>query len=83
MDILSVIKKYGFSQVDVATAIGSSKSSFNHIVKNPNTSINMLRKIAGVLGCSVAEFFEDERTEDPGLVCPKCGTKLKLIEDNE
>ena len=81
MDIKGVIKKYGFSQVEVAEKLGVSKGSFNQSVHNENTSINMLRKIAGVLGCSVSEFFEDERPQEKGLVCPKCGAKLKLVEE--
>lgn len=84
MDIKTVIKKHGFSQVEVAQKLGVSKGSFNQSVHNDNTSIKMLRRIAVVINCSVAEFFDDEReTETEGVFCPKCGAKLKLVEVEE
>lgn len=80
MDIKGTIKKHGFSQVDVANALGITRGAFNKTVHNENTSINMLRKIAGVIGSSVSEFFEDEAEKYDGntITCPKCGEKIPL-----
>lgn len=80
MDIKGTIKKHGFSQVDVANALGITRGAFNKTVHNENTSINMLRKIAGVIGSSVSKFFEDEAEKYDGntITCPKCGEKIPL-----
>jgi predicted transcriptional regulator len=40
MDIKGAIKKHGYSQVDVANALGITRSAFNKTVHNENTSIN-------------------------------------------
>lgn len=82
MDIKGTIKKHGYSQVDVANALGITRGAFNKTVHNENTSINMLRKIAGVIGCSVSEFFEDEAEvvvqNGNSITCPMCGEKIPL-----
>ncbi len=80
MDIKGTIKKHGYSQVDVANALGITRGAFNKTVHNENTSINMLRKIAGVIGCSVSEFFEDEapKTDPSTICCPHCGGKISF-----
>lgn len=82
MDIKGTIKKHGFSQTKVAELLGVTKGALNQAVHNENTSINMLRKIAGVIGCNVSEFFEDEAevVEQDGntITCPKCGEIIPL-----
>lgn len=84
MDIKNVIKKHGFKQVDIANALGVTKGALNQAVHNENVSINMLRKIASVIGCSVAEFFEDEVVQKAPpvpantITCPHCNKEIKL-----
>ena len=83
MDIKSVIARHGFKQTEVAEQLGITKGALNQSVHGENTSIKMLRKIANVIGCSVSEFFEDEapKKDEPSLVCPVCGTRLRLVAD--
>lgn len=80
MDIQAVIKDKGFTQNQVAEALGTSKSSFSQIVHNDNTSLKMLKRIAEVVGCQVWDFFQDEMEQAPsgGLVCPHCGKPIHV-----
>lgn len=82
MDIQAVIKARGFTQNQVAEALGVTKSSLSQSVHNDNTSIKMMKRIADVIGCKVGDFFKDELEEEkPSLVCPKCGARLRLVEE--
>ena len=84
MKIKEVIKRHGFKQVEVAEALGVTKGSLNQTVHNENTSVNMLRKIAKIIGCDISEFFEDEATHQeapvPGnsITCPNCGCEIEF-----
>ena len=58
MQILRVIKKYGWSLEAVAKELGITKGTFSvSINRNPTTQ--RLIDVANVLGCSPAEFFSD------------------------
>lgn len=82
MDIKGTIKRHGFTLERVARELGVSKGSFS-ITANGNPTISTLRRIASVIGCPMSEFFADEATESPNaFVCPKCGARLKVVEDN-
>lgn len=86
MDIQAVIRSRGFTQNQVAEALGITKSSLSQSVHNDNTSIKMMKKIASVIGCKVGDFFRDEidtASASASLVCPKCGARLKLVEEEE
>lgn len=80
MDIQSIIKEKGFTQNQVAEALGVSKSSLSQSVHNDNTSVKMMKRIAEVIGCKVGDFFRDELDESPteGIVCPYCGKPLNI-----
>ena len=80
MDIQAIIKAKGFTQNQVAEALGTSKSSFSQIVHNDNTSLKMLKRIAEVIGCQVWDFFRDEMEATPttGPVCPHCGKAINI-----
>lgn len=84
MDIQAVIKAKGFTQNQVAEALGVTKSSLSQSVHNDNTSIKMMKRIADVIGCKVGDFFRDEiepEATTPSLFCPKCGARLRLVEE--
>lgn len=69
MDIQKVIRERGFSQNQVADALGVTKSSLSQSVHNDNTSVKMMRRIADIIGCRVGDFFADEMTvEEEGMV---------------
>lgn len=80
MDIQSVIKEKGFTQNQVAEALGVSKSSLSQSVHNDNTSIKMMKRIAEIIGCQVGDFFKDEMTPSSSseLVCPHCGKPINV-----
>ncbi len=80
MDIQSIIKEKGFTQNQVAEALGVSKSSLSQSVHNDNTSVKMMKRIAEVIGCKVGDFFRDELDASPadGFVCPHCGKPLNV-----
>lgn len=46
-------------------------------IGNSNPSLERLQQIADELGVPVAELFGEH-----SLTCPKCGAKLKLVEDS-
>ena len=67
MQVAKVIKQYGFTQAQVAEKIGMQHSSLRYLLANKNgkeapLTLASMRKIAGAIGCSVGEFFDDERS---------------------
>ena len=67
MQVSKVIKQHGFTQAQVAEKIGMQHSSLRYLIANKGgkeapLTLASMRKIAGAIGCSVGEFFDDERT---------------------
>ena len=78
MQILKVIKKYGWSLEAVAKELGITKGTFSvSINRNPTTQ--RLIDVANVLGCSPAEFFADWDTA-PENKHQKVSTDETLLE---
>lgn len=74
MDIKSVIKRKGFTLEQVGKAMNPpvTKGTISQTVNN-NPTVETLRKIADIIGCGIAEFFEDETPDAlPTLRCPHC-----------
>lgn len=69
MQVAKIIRRYGYDIEMVATQMGLTKSSLaKSISSTGNPSIGKLRQIAELVGCDLADFFEDERKhpkEDP------------------
>jgi len=65
MDIKNVIKKHGFTQKEVAEAMGVSSSSLNNCIRLGSVSPKTLRKIAEVIRADYNEFFADEQPKKP------------------
>ncbi len=91
MDIKSIIKGHGYTLERVAKEWKAkdgkpiTKGALSKSINN-NPTISTLQGIADVIGCKVGDFFRDEIETAPtnvSLVCPKCGAKLKLVEDRE
>jgi len=61
MNIKNIIKKHGFTQKEVAEAMGVSSSSLNNCIRLGSVSPKTLRKIAEVIGADYDEFFADEQ----------------------
>ena len=58
MDVKAVIKKHGFTIIEVAKQMGISRVSLSQSISG-NPSSRTLRRIADVIGCEVAEFYKD------------------------
>lgn len=82
MDIKSIIKAKGYTIQDVAKKIGVNRVTLTLTLQG-NPTYNKLKQIADAIDCDVLDFFKDEakHQEEAGLTCPKCGTRLKLIEE--
>ena len=93
MDIKTIIRFHGYTLEKVATEWRDKSGQPSPITKgalsksiNNNPTIATLKGIADVIGCKVGDFFRDEIETDttaPSLVCPKCGARLRLVEDEE
>lgn len=57
--VKEVIKEKGMTAVEVAERMGISQSSLSRALNN-NTTVEMLQKIANVLGVDIADFFVRE-----------------------
>ena len=96
MQITKVIKEHGFTIEQVASQLKNSagypisRSTLAKTVIKSNVETDTLRKIANVIGADMVEFFADEelrnkpeRPSSSKLVCPHCGTRLVVMEDQE
>ena len=67
MQVTKVVNKYGYTLDEVASKIGyACASSLRVAIANKNgkpasPNLSTLRAIAEAVGCSVGEFFDDER----------------------
>lgn len=87
MSIKEQIQKRGFTISQVAAMMtnkngekGMSQSSLSQII-NGNPSLDKLREIASILGISVSELLKEDGEDILHFTCPKCGAKLKLVEE--
>ena len=79
MQVSRVIRQYGFEIKDVAKQMGLSESSLaKSISSTGNPSIGKLRKIAEIVGCDLADFFEDERKDYKETDSPTLQTTDKI-----
>ena len=69
MQITKVLKKHGYTLNEIAAKLGYAHASTlranisNKGGKPANLYLSTLRNIADAAGCSVGEFFDDERLE--------------------
>lgn len=66
MDIQRIIKRHGFTQLQVAQAMALhtdkvvNPGSLSYSITKGNPTIGRLRQIADIIGANITEFFEDE-----------------------
>lgn len=79
LHIRETIKKYGFTQKQVAEKMGISLMGLYAIINTNNPRYQSLVKIADILGCNVTELI-DGRKEDGSIIytCPDCGRKFRI-----
>jgi transcriptional regulator with XRE-family HTH domain len=58
-------QRAGLSQRQAAKNAGIDQGGLSKIERGQNPSLGMLRRIAGVLGCSVADLLGDEDKQSP------------------
>ena len=75
MRIKEIIKEKGLTASFVAEKLGVSQSALSQALSR-NTTVEMLTRIASVLGVPVVELFE--RPTSGHIACPKCGADIKL-----
>jgi len=76
VDIKGVIKQNGMNIQDVADILGMTRQGlYFHIQQGDKVSVEILQKIANVVGCSVQDFITEQETM---IKCPHCGKKIKI-----
>lgn len=60
MEVSKVIRKHGYDLATVAKEMGILRGSLANQICKGNPQISYLRKIAGIIGANINEFFEDE-----------------------
>ena len=77
--IKELCKANGITLIELAGCVNMSRESIsNMIVGRQSPPLSTLEKIAEVLGVEIIELFAPKDTDT--IICPKCGTKYKLVE---
>lgn len=79
MKIQKTIREHGYTIEKVANALNINRVTLTMSL-NGNPTLKKLQDVAGVIGCSVGEFFDDEREQPsgPSFKCPHCGKELHI-----
>lgn len=79
-----VLKKYGWTYQALADKLGLSLASISSII-NGTPSIQQVKMIADVIGCTFFEFFDPATLGNPVTIaeqnmieCPHCGQKFTM-----
>lgn len=72
--IKEVIKAHGLTINEVAERMGINRMTLNSHI-NGNPSVEILGRISDAIGCNITDLFKNDESF---IVCPKCGTKLKI-----
>lgn len=75
--IAELCKEKGITQTALAEKMGISRVGLSKAI-NGNTTIQTLEKIAAALGVDLMDLFAPKETDT--IVCPKCGSKFKIVE---
>lgn len=81
LKVKEVLREKGMTIAKVAEKLEIGPSALTQSI-NGNPSFNRLCEIADVVGCSVADFIDDEKSS--GIVtCPHCGKKFRMVPVDE
>ena len=86
------LKRDGLTRLEFAERIGANVFTLDNLLEKPD--YETLLKIAGVFGEPIWMLFVDEEIKRhqveyeasygaPVFTCPHCGTRFKLIEEDE
>ena len=80
--IKEVLREKNLTQVELANMLGKTPQYVSGIIREVDgVSISALATIAKVLDVPLASLFEDFKQSGTSIVCPKCGARLKLVEE--
>ena len=71
-----LLRQKGMNAKDLAKKMGISEAALS-LSLNGNPTLSRIQEIADALGVELGELFAPF---DSPLRCPKCGTKLMLVE---
>ena len=77
--VKEICKQKGISQAELGKKIGVSACGLNQSIVD-NRSLDKLKHIANALEVTISELVGDQKEEENTIICPKCGSKFKLIE---
>ena len=83
LNIKKAIFDRGLEVREVATRMGITNVTLSRHI-NGNPSVDILNRIAEAIGCDVTDLFDTHQTTDDNenvIVCPKCGTRLKVTKE--
>ena len=74
--IKDICKERGIMQKDLAAKLGITYIGLNKSLRGDYPQLQTLERIAAALNVPVVELFE--RPASGSIICPKCGTAIKL-----
>ena len=82
-NLIKYSKIKGISQKDLSIALGVSQAAVSHWFKGDNSpNIEIVAKIAAILGVAVSDLLESEETKTPTSEEPEAGDKVSIEETN-
>lgn len=83
--IKEIMQEKGVSSVLLAEKIGVSKVTVSNLINNKTMpSLKTMEDIANALEVPMWQLFASpEEVGGNTFTCPKCGTRLKLVEDTK
>ena len=81
--IKGIMQEKGISSIILADKIGVSKVTVSNLINDKTMpSLKTMEDVANALDVPIWQLFASpEEVGGNTLTCPKCGTKLKLVED--
>lgn len=76
-NIKKVAKAHGKTVTQLASELGVMQQQLSRTINNERITLKDLEMISEKIGCKVSDFFD----ESPSLTCPRCGARLRLVED--
>lgn len=84
MKVKETIYIYGYTLKECAKSLNISHQALSSAINGGNMRISTLRRIAGVIGCNITDFFSDETTmpHRTTIYCPRCGRAINIQPHN-
>lgn len=73
-------KEKGKTITGIAAELGVMQQALSRTINNPRITLEDLEKIAGVIGCKVADFMEEKTNT---IICPHCGKVIHFSKEGE